>query len=1016
MIDKIKTLISVIILIVISSSILQAQSKGKISGVVTDAKTKEPLPGANIIIEGTSLGTASNVKGEYYFINLEPKIYTLIVSFIGYNKVRVENIEVNTGLTSLINVQLSNQAITSDEIIIVAERPVIQKDISSSQDVAYGDDIAIMPAVLDVSDYIGLQAGVEGLSIRGGSIDQTAVMIDGSIAVDPTTNQPYTSVPLSAVQEVSVIKAGFNAEYGNIRSGLINITTKDGDKNNYHFTVDFRYGFAHQKHFGPSMFSPDNYYLRPYFDPQVAFTGTQNWPEYIRQQYPESFQGWNRWVEENSQYGLTPQQAQQLFMWTHTVDAKPEWGIIGAEALGQEPRTYGQKPDWNGEVSISGPLPVINKYLGDITFFASYRGNNTYLAVPYSRDLNWQQDAQLKLVSQITNGMKLSLQGIYSVFEGVNQFLGNGVDGSYMGVTNSLYEANSENIYFYWESAFSPLNIYRSMISLNFEQVFSPSTFYSLKISSGSDRYKSEGYLNTRDATILKTFSNISLDEIPWGWSGDSFQQIVDSPDRRRFGNDGGMIWDHSKATTFNIKFDLLNQFDSYNAIKTGLDFSFTNMKVDRAKYKGRSKEEINVLEKPSDWFSLEYNAFPIIGSFYLQDKIELEGMVANLGVRADYFNTNTINYFVNPYSIYYGGQYAEVFNDSIPQAKAKGQLKLSPRLGIAFPIAETAKLFFNYGHFYSYPRSSDLYGQLRGQNQKITKVGNPAALLPRTVAYELGVEINIGNTYLIQLTGYYKDITDQLTVVDYVSKGSINYSAISNQNIADIRGFEVRFEKRLGDWFKGWVNFTYMSSNNGDIGRGTYYEENERNIREGFINYDASYRKPVPQPYARANIEFFTPSHLGILWGDWHLVLQPTWSSGSYYSFSPTGKDLPEFSNNIHWSDKWNVNLRLAKYFKVEGFNFTIYLDASNVFNFKNFSPSTNYGFSDVYDREDYLRSLHLPLYNGAIYQEAKLTAGNDKVGDLRSDDKPYINDPNLTHSLWGLTREINLGIKINY
>jgi outer membrane receptor protein involved in Fe transport len=1008
------TRLSIILLLGLSISAF-AQEKAKISGRVTDAATKEALPSVNVTIEGTTYGAATDANGEYFIVNLAPGTYTVVASMIGYSKVRFENVSVNTGRTTIINIQLSSKSIIADEVVVVARRPVIQQDISNSQEVAYGKDIAVLPTVVDIRGFVALQAGVEGLSVRGGSIDQTSVMIDGAVVVDPTTNTPYTSIPLAAVQEVSVIKGGFNAEYGNIRSGLINITTKDGDKSRYHFSADFRLSPAHQKHFGPSYFSPDSYYLRPYFDPQVAFTGTQNWPEWMRQQYPEGFQGWNKWAQENSQWGVTPQQAQQIFMWTHTVGAKADWGIIGCEALGQRPRTEGTHPDLNGEASVSGPLPFLSDLLGDLTFFGSYKGNSTYFAVPFTRENNLQQDYQIKLVSHATNSMKFSVQGIYSELKGVNYNLGDGVDGSFMGESNALYQANYRNSYYFWQSSFSPLDLYRSVVSVNFEHVLSPSTFYSFKVAFGTDNYKANGYLDERDTTTQIILGKLRLNGIPWGWTGDPFQQMVDQPDRRTFGGDnGGMIWDRTRANTLNLKLDLFSQLNSYHGIKAGFDLNFTAMYVDRAKYKSRSQLEVTTLPPPSDWFSLKFNAYPILGAFYLQDKIELLGMIANLGLRADYFNTNTIDYFVDPFSRYYGQQYASVFTDSIPQASVKGTVKLSPRIGVAFPISENAKLFFNYGHFYSYPMSSDLYGQLRGQNQVITKVGNPAAMLPKTVAYELGVEINLSNTYLLTLTGYYKDVVDQLTSVQYVSTGSISYSTVQNQNIADIRGLEVKLEKRMGEWMRGWVNFTYMSTNNGDIGRGVYYQQDERNVREGYLNYDASYRKPVPQPYARASVEFSTPRTMGDLWGDWHLTLLPSWKSGSYYSYSPTGVAVPEFANNIHWPDSWDVDMRLTKYVSLMGLDCSFYMEANNLFNFKNFNPSTYYGFSDSYDRDFYLRSLHLPLYSGAVYQAAGLTAGDDKVGELRSDAKPYINDPNLTHSLWGITREITFGIQI--
>jgi outer membrane receptor protein involved in Fe transport len=1008
------TRLSIFLLLGLSLSVF-AQEKAKISGRVTDAATKEALPSVNVTIEGTTFGAGTDANGEYFIINLAPGTYTVVASMIGYSKVRFENVSVNTGRTTIINIPMSSKTIIADEVVVVARRPVIQQDISNSQEVAYGKDIQALPTVVDVKGFVGLQAGVQGMSVRGGSIDQTSVMIDGAVVVDPTTNQPYTTLPLAAIQEVSVIKGGFNAEYGNIRSGLINITTKDGEKSKYHITADYRTSPAHQKHFGPSMFGPDNYYLRPYFDPQVAFTGTQNWPDWMRQQYPDGFQGWNKWTQENSQWGLTPQQAQQVFMWTHDVSGKADWGIIGAQALGQKPRTEGIQPDWNGEGSISGPFPLISEFLGDLTFFGSVKGNVNFMAVPFTREYNLQDDYQLKLVSHITNGIKLSFQGIYSVHKGVNYNLGDGDDGSFMGESNSLYQANYRNSYYFWQSSFSPLDLYASAISMNFEHVLSPSTFYSLKVAWSRDQYVSNGYLNARDTTTLLVLGNLRLNQLPWGWSGDPFQQQVDQPDRRTFGGDnGGMIWDHTKSSSLNVKLDLFSQLNSYHGLKAGFDFTFTNMYVDRAKYKSRSQAEVATLPPPSDWYSLEYNAFPVLGAIYVQDKIELQGMIANLGLRADYFNTNTIDYFVDPFSKYYAQQYANVFTDSIPQASVKGNLKLSPRIGVAFPISENAKLFFNYGHFYSYPLSSSLYGILRGQNQVITKVGNPGALLPKTVAYELGVEINLTNVYLLTLTGYYKDVTDQLTGVQYVSSGSVSYSTVQNQDIADIRGLEIKLEKRMGEWLRGWVNFTYMSTNSGDIGRGIYYQEAERNVREGYLDYDASYSKPTPQPYARASIEFLTPRDLGDLWGDWHLTFLPSWSSGSYYSYSPTGVATPEFANNIHWPDNWNVNFRLTKYLSYFGFDWSFYLEANNAFNFKNFNPSTYYGFSDSYDRDYYLRSLHLPLYSGATYQAAGLTAGNDKVGEMRSDAKPYINDPNLLHSLWGMTRQVTFGIQI--
>jgi hypothetical protein len=62
-------------------------------------------------------------------------------------------------------------------------------------------------------------------------------------------------------------------------------------------------------------------------------------------------------------------------------------------------------------------------------------------------------------------------------------------------------------------------------------------------------------------------------------------------------------------------------------------------------------------------------------------------------------------------------------------------------------------------------------------------------------------------------------------------------------------------------------------------------------------------------------------------------------------------------------------------------------------------------------------MNSLHLPLYNEAKYKnDSRFTAGNDVVGDYRSEEKPYINDPNLSHLAWNHPRSIILGMRVGF
>ena len=112
-----------------------------------------------------------------------------------------------------------------------------------------------MPKIRDLNDYLNLEAGIENDLIRGGTLDQTALMVDGMSFVDNRSNQPVMMVNMSSIDQISIIKGGFNAEYGNIRSGLINIITKEGSPTNYSGSIDIYYD--------PPQFKHDGYFMNP---------------------------------------------------------------------------------------------------------------------------------------------------------------------------------------------------------------------------------------------------------------------------------------------------------------------------------------------------------------------------------------------------------------------------------------------------------------------------------------------------------------------------------------------------------------------------------------------------------------------------------------------------------------------------------------------------------------------------------------------------------------------------------
>jgi hypothetical protein len=133
-------------------------------------------------------------------------------------------------------------------------------------------------------------------------------------------------------------------------------------------------------------------------------------------------------------------------------------------------------------------------------------------------------------------------------------------------------------------------------------------------------------------------------------------------------------------------------------------------------------------------------------------------------------------------------------------------------------------------------------------------------------------------------------------------------------------------------------------------------------------------------------------------------------WSTGEYLTWEP----VPPFreENNLQWADEWNVDMRISKQFDFDMFDVNLFVDIINVFDLEHLTQS---GFADEDDYRDYMNSLHLPTYSDSKYPST-YTAGDDKPGDVRSSDKPYINMPNLDFLAWNPPRSIILGVRVGF
>ena len=224
---------SILVFSFIPSSFLSAGTTGKISGVVIDSETNEPLPGCNIILEGTDLGAASNIDGEFFILNIPPGTYTVRATMIGYKPYSISNVRILIDLTTTLEFLMETQILNmEEEVVVIAERPLIQKDVTSKLAIVSSDDILNMP-VNNVQDILTTKAGFTTdangeLHVRGGRTGEIGYMIDGVKVDDPLNGNFSNILNKDAINEMEVISGTFNAEYGDAMSSIVNLVTKDG--------------------------------------------------------------------------------------------------------------------------------------------------------------------------------------------------------------------------------------------------------------------------------------------------------------------------------------------------------------------------------------------------------------------------------------------------------------------------------------------------------------------------------------------------------------------------------------------------------------------------------------------------------------------------------------------------------------------------------------------------------------------------------------------------------------------
>ena len=644
-------------------------------------------------------------------------------------------------------------------------------------------------------------------------------------------------------------------------------------------------------------------------------------------------------------------------------------------------------PDYEVDFGVGGPVPGAQR-LGNLRFFGSFRREEDVYLLPLHTDAYDEQTAHLKLTSDVGPGMKLSVEGRVGNQAGTASTRSGAVATGQSSIFRSAGSIARQlnNVSFIESRIYSgdywgPSQTNYDQIGAQFSHALSATSVYQIRMNRFESRYDTNPGPR-RDSTIVASFGGVGFDQSPFGW------QPFPSEGVNGFRTGVGMsnARDSSRVTVYNVQADYTNQLTRFAEVKTGLEYSLTRSRINYA----RIDSFLTSSNARTVW-----DETPIRAAGYAQTKLELDGMVANLGLRLDYFTAGGDWYDYNLFDpvlagipLDQEGNAAASLDSLLSTSAARSIVTLSPRLGVSFPVTELSKLYFNYGHFRSLPDSDRLYVvRAFSVGGQVTQLADPNNPLPRTIAYELGYEQSFGGAFSARVAGYYKDVALEPRLVTYNSRdGRVSYNRSEPNSYSDIRGFEVTFQKTAGDFIRGFVNYTY------DVRQGGYFGfvdvfENSTTQREqeesDAVRRRAAFRA-VPRPFGRFNVDLFTPADFGPSFGGfrplagWRTSLLGRWQDGGRFTWGDNGVAAPGVINNVDIRDSWSFDMRFQRTFTVGGQAVSFFADVFNALDRQQMSLFT--GSVDGNDRNAYLASLHFPASD-----DYSNIPGSDVVGDYR-------------------------------
>jgi outer membrane receptor protein involved in Fe transport len=886
-----KTKIASTIFLLIFGVLISSAQTGKIAGTITDKTTHEALIGVNIVIKGTPWGAISDVEGKYFILNVPPGDYDVAASLLGYQSVTQQNVSVNISRTTTADFELDQTTIDlKQEVIVNAVRPDVQREKTSTSEFIRNDEVQVLPAVTTLQTMLSLSADVVDGHFRGGRDGEELYNLNGMGIVNPLSNSAAFLPTVSAIEEVEVITSGMLAQYGNAQSGVVNISMKEGSRKNWDGRAEIRTRLPSYKHFGANIFDESaNPYLQLLNSPE-KWNGSDSSNPGTKYYSTISF-GFD------SRYKDSTQASQIAYaMWK--------------QARRDLNTSYDNLTDYSVDVTLGGPLSDISR------LFIAARLDNEWDFIP-TLEPNVTRQVMGNVAYDIPGGISLKVSGAFSEKR----------ENLLAGVGSSSYSAFYNWI---WNR---PLYVSRSLESNNqfgirFAQTLSARTFYDIKINrlktsyqDGAPAINPERYVSDQNIAMWRYFN-----------TPDFFR--VASTD-----ND----FDNEQSTTTSLDASFTSQVTNSHLLNTGLQMNFYDVNV--ANRRGLSTPGAEQYEA--------FSAKPVEAALYLQDKMEFEGMIANIGLRADYYDQR-VNYYTDPFFPYrsFDSTGIPVYDPALaPTEKSPAVFRIQPRIGISFPVSVSTVFHMNYGSYLQRPSfNRTLYSRVARSNLNTVRLGNPQLKPEDTKSYDVGVTQGLGEGFTLDVSGYYKDVANLIQLANFYDSQNFSYQTFVNRDYADIRGFSLSLRKRQG-WFTGSIKYRYEVATGKSAtpfnATPSFYEPRGENTQADQLPSP----KDILMDFDRTHNVVFnfvvkTDDEWGPVIAEFYPLENIIISSNSFirsgrpYTYSTQGLNLV---NNKRTPMEQNTNLKVSKQVKkMFGVNATVYVDITNLFNQKIYNYAT--------------------------------------------------------------------------